>query len=157
MFSGAEATTERSCPAAGRGGLRGEEEARASEAEGLQNEGRSGDAVGRGDEFGLVVVHGDERLGLAVEDREGGRLADVLDCEAEADGGFRVLKFSTADEVEEAVAVAEQCDGLGDRIPEDVAEAAQRGGDFAGVSGDAIPVGGGGDACRRADQFKACG
>jgi hypothetical protein len=116
-----------------------------------------GDAVGFFDELVGVVGRLGEGLKLPVEDRRVGRVADVLDREAQAHGDGGVAQTLAGDEVEELVAVSEDGGGRGDRVPEHVAEAAQGGGGGVGGGGDGVPVGGDGFVLRRADELEAVG
>ena len=116
------------------GGVAGDEEAGRAEAEGLGIEDGGGDAGGFGDGQVGVVADGDQLLALAAEEGGVGRVADVLDREAEADGGGGLAQPGAAHGLEELGAVAEEDGRRGDGIPEDVAEAAQ-GGAVGGTAG----------------------
>ena len=82
------------------GGVAGDEEAGHAEADGLGIEGGGGDAGGFGDGEVGVVADGEELLALAAEEGGVGWLADVLNGEAEADGGGGLAQADAADGLE---------------------------------------------------------
>ena len=106
-------------------GLVGDEEAGRAEAERLGIEEGGGDAGRLGDGQVGVVADGGELLAAAAEEGGVGRVADVLDGEAEAEGGGGFAQAGAADGLEELGSVAEEDGRGGDGIPEHVAEAAQ--------------------------------
>ena len=86
-------------------------------------------------ESGSVTV---ERRGMAVDEGDGGRLAvGKLDGEAQAEVRAGEAQLVLAHLVEEARAVAQDDGDAGDRVPDDVAKAAQAGEGDA----DLVPVG----------------
>jgi hypothetical protein len=109
------------------GGPVGDEEAGRAEAERLRIEESGGDAGRLGLGQVGVVADGGERLAEAAEEGCIGRIAGVLDGEAEADGCGGVAQAGEADGLEELGPVAEEDGRRGGGNPEDVAESAQGG------------------------------
>ncbi len=136
--------------------LSGKEEAGDAEADGRRGKGGGGNAVGLFDELRVEIRGAGERLQMAVEDDAFGRIADVLNGEAEAYWNGDICRPLLRDESEELVAVAELCRGGGDGIPEDITKAAQSGGSRVTGWHDGVPV-----RLRRAirrgsEQLQAC-
>ena len=144
-----------------------DEEIGLADAEGLGGEVGCCDAGAGSDGSGRVVGVRDEGLAAAAEVDGDGGLAFVLDGNAEVDACGPLCEARDGDGLEELCAVAEEERRCGDGVPEDVAEAAEGGGESAGggvvgtaVGGtcaDGVPIGVEGFGGRCADALEARG